>query len=141
MQAIGIDDNGNEDFRYAYTNESDREGEFEFDNLPQTHRYYIRVHGQDDFIYFLNSDGSKKIFNLKNLDDKVENLEFRVPRTARGTWDQITYTDGLQSNYTMSSVIDSENKLWFGSYTGISIYDGQEIKNITQYEGLPQSLY
>ena len=36
----------------------------------------------------------------------------------------------------MSSVIDSENKLWFGSYTGISIYDGQEIKNITQYEGL-----
>tara|TARA_B100000073_G_scaffold151731_1_gene125174 strand:- start:16 stop:4962 length:4947 start_codon:yes stop_codon:yes gene_type:complete len=138
VQAIGIDDYGNEDFRYAYTNESDREGEFKFDNLPQTHRYHIRVHGQDDFIYFLNSDGSKKIFNLKNLDNKVENLEFRVPRTARGTWDQITYTDGLQSNYTMSSVIDSENKLWFGSYTGISIYDGQEIKNITQYEGLPQ---
>ena len=23
-------------------------------------------------------------------------------------------------------------------YNGISIYDGQEIKNITQYDGLPQ---
>ena len=29
-------------------------------------------------------------------------------------------------------------KFWFGNYTGISIYDGQEIKNITQYDGLPQ---
>ena len=38
----------------------------------------------------------------------------------------------------MSSVIDKDNKLWFGTYTGISIYDGQEIKNITQYDGLPQ---
>ena len=38
----------------------------------------------------------------------------------------------------MSSIIDDENKFWFGTYTGISIYDGQEINNITQYDGLPQ---
>ena len=58
---------------------------------------------------------------------------------AKGTWSQITYTDGMQSNYTMSSLIDNDNKIWFGSYTGISIYDGQEIKNINQHNGLPKN--
>ena len=38
----------------------------------------------------------------------------------------------------MSSLIDNDNKIWFGSYTGVSIYDGQEIKNINQHNGLPQ---
>ena len=50
---------------------------------------------------------------------------------AKGTWDQYNiYLMDVQSNYTMSSIIDSDDKLWFGSYTGISIYDGQEIKNL-----------
>ena len=38
-----------------------------------------------------------------------EDLKINVARTSRGTWSQITYTDGMQSNYTMSSVIDNEN--------------------------------
>mgnify|MGYP007000447078 len=54
VEAIAINQSGEEDFRQRHTRQSDLEGEFEFRNLPNTHRYYIRVHGNDDFIYVKN---------------------------------------------------------------------------------------
>ena len=135
IQVVGINDSGQEDIRQLWTRQSNDQGEFTFGNLPTTHKYHLRVHGDDDFIYVKNKNGSKKLFDpTKDYED----IEIMVSRTSKGTWSQITYTDGINSNYTMSSVIDNDNKMWIGSYTGISIYDGQEITNITQYEGLPQ---
>ena len=139
VQAVGLNSSGKEDKRQIFTSQSDVEGEFNFNNLPNSHNFLIRVHGEKDFIYYLDKNGNNKVFNLNKPNDGFESLKFNVSRTSRGTWSQITYTDGLTSNYSMSSVIDEENKFWFGTYTGISIYDGQEIKNITQYDGLPQS--
>ena len=138
VQAVGVNDDGTEDYRQVYTMQTDVEGDFTFDNLPSTHDYKVRIHGESDFIYFLNSSGFEEIFDLSKPMNTRENLSIKIPRTSRGTWSQITYTDGLTSNYSMSSIIDDENKFWFGTYTGISIYDGQEINNITQYDGLPQ---
>jgi len=135
VQAIGIGDNGEEGTQIQISRQSNNEGEFIFANLPLTHKYYVRLHGNEDFVYIREKDGRKKIFDPKiNYDD----IKVNVLRTARGTWSRITYTDGINSNYVMSSVIDEDNKIWFGTYTGVSIYDGQEISNITQYDGLPQ---
>ena len=67
-----------------------------------------------------------------------------MQRTAKGTWDQITYTDGIQSDYTYSSIIDENNKIWFGTYSGISVYDGQDIKtllNMMVYLKIQSSIY
>ena len=136
VEAIGINQSGEEDYRQRHTRQSDLEGEFEFRNLPNTHRYYIRVHGNDDFIYVKNEEGKKRVFTFGR---KYEDIVVKVPRFAKGTWNQLTYTDGIQSDYTFASLIDKNNKIWFGTYSGISIYDGQEFKNFTQYDGIPQT--
>ena len=138
VQAVRLNENEQEDDRYLFTEHTSKEGQFTFSNLPLSFKYHVRVHGENDFVYFQNEDGRKKLFDLKKTKQGYENLEIKIPRMSKGTWSQITYLDGMQSNYTMSSLIDNDNKIWFGSYTGISIYDGQEIKNITQYDGLPQ---
>ena len=44
--------------------QTDVEGDFTFDNLPSTHDYKVRIHGESDFIYFLNSSGFEEIFDL-----------------------------------------------------------------------------
>ena len=138
IQAIGLTKNGEEDDRQQHSRMSDLEGEFTFSNLPLSHNYHVRVHGFDDFIYIKDKSGRKMVFDLSNPKSSYEELEINVSRTARGTWSQITYIEGMQSNYTRSSLIDADNKLWFGSFSGLSVYDGQEIKNLTQYDGLPQ---
>ena len=135
VEAIGVL-NGEEDIRQRHTRQSDLEGEFEFLNLPKSHQYHIRVHGAENFIYVKNDDGRKKLFQIGK---KYEEIVVSVPRTAKGIWNEITYTDGIQSDYTYSSLIDNNNKIWFGTYSGISLYDGQEIKNFTQYDGIPQT--
>ena len=136
VEAVGINDKGEEDLRQRHTRQSDIEGEFEFSNLPKTHKYHIRVHGNESFIYVENQDGRKRVFEFGKEYDEIT---IRMQRTAKGTWNQITYTDGIQSDYTYSSIIDENNKIWFGTYSGISIYDGQDIKNFTQYDGIPQN--
>ena len=138
VQALGLNKKGIEDNRHIFTVHTSENGEFEFNNLPLNFDYHLRIHGEKDFIYYKSKNEKKKIFNLKNTRNGFEDVNFKTPRMAKGTWSQITYTDGMQSNYTMSSLIDNDNKIWFGSYTGISIYDGQEIKNINQHNGLPQ---
>jgi len=138
VQAVRINEYGIEDDKYLFTEHTSKEGQFSFNNLPLSFNYHVRIHGKNDFIYFEEENGKKKVFNLKNRNKGYEDLEIKVPRMSKGTWSQITYTDGMQSNYTASSLIDNDNKIWFGSYTGISIYDGQEIKNVNQHDGLPQ---
>ena len=138
VQAVGLNSKGEEDDRYLATTHTSSEGQFEFSNLSLELKYHLRIHGKDDFIYYKDKNDKKKIFDLSISNNGYEDIEMKVPRLSKGTWSQITYTDGMQSNYTMSSLIDNENKLWFGSYTGISIYDGQEIININQHDGLPQ---
>ena len=138
VQAIGLNNKGEEDDRYLATTHTSPEGQFEFNNLSLELKYHLRIHGKDDFIYYKDKNDKKKIFALSISNNGYEDIEMKVPRLSKGTWSQITYTDGMQSNYTMSSLIDNDNKLWFGSYTGVSIYDGQEIININQHDGLPQ---
>lgn len=137
-QAVGLNKEGLEDERYMRTVHTSKNGEFEFDNLSLSLKYVVRIHTENDFIYYKNKKGRNKVFSLNNSSKGYGEVDFRIPRMAKGTWSQITYTDGMQSNYTFSSLIDKDNKIWFGSYTGVSIYDGQEIKNINQHDGLPQ---
>ena len=139
VQAVGLDNYNNEDERVMFTRLSNLEGEFRFDALPNTHKYHLRIHGENEFIYLIDKKGNKRIFDPKVLDDSTyTNIKVNTRTSSKGTWSQITYIDGLQSDYTYSSAIDKDNKLIFGSYSGISFYDGQDIQNITQYDGLPQ---
>ncbi|MAI86479.1 MAG: hypothetical protein CMF99_04875, partial [Candidatus Marinimicrobia bacterium] len=138
VQAIALNKKGLEDNRVVFTTHTSKNGEFEFNNLALSFKYHLRIHGKQDYVYYKSENEKKKVFDFENKIEGYKDINIKIPRMSKGTWSQITYTDGMQSNYTFSSLIDDDNKIWFGSYTGISIYDGQEIKNINQHDGLPQ---
>ena len=126
VQAVGIDRNNKEDERVMFSRLSNLEGEFRFDALPNTHKYHIRFHGTDDYIYLRDKSGKKRVFDPNVLNDSsYQKITFNSQTSSKGTWSKITYIDGLQSDYTYSSEIDQDNKLIFGSYSGISYYDGR----------------
>ena len=117
---------------------TDRKGEFKFPRL-KFDKYYLRIHGNDRFHYFKDKKGNNKIFTLKDGKKGYKNLEIRIGNLAKGTWEQISYIDGIQSNYSRTNLIDEKNQLWIGSFTGLTIYDGQEMRNFTKEEGLPNA--
>jgi len=47
---------------------------------------------------------------------------------------QFTTEDGLTSNVTQSIIEDSKGQVWFGSWQGLSIYDGKIIMNAKDKE-------
>ena len=117
---------------------TDRKGEFKFPRL-KFDRYYLRIHGKDKYYYFKDQKGKNRVFTLKNGKKGYKNLEIRIGNLAKGTWEQISYIDGIQSNYSRTNLIDEENQLWIGSFTGLTIYDGQEMRNFTKEDGLPNA--
>jgi len=48
----------------------------------------------------------------------------------------ITTEDGLVSNKVMRIIEDKKGYMWFGTFHGVSIWDGKIFKNITKNEGL-----
>ena len=133
VQAVPYNNNYN--IERVYT---DRQGEFKFPRLKYD-KYYLRIHGKDKYHYFKNKNGQKRVFTLKNNEKGYEELEIRIGNLAKGTWEQVSYIDGIQSNYSRSNLIDNDNQLWIGSYTGLTIYDGQEMRNFTTEDGLPNA--
>ena len=137
VQIAGIDDTGKEIKNRIYTRHTADDGSFKFNNIPFG-KYYLRIHLKDKMKYFIDSNGNKKEFIISDGGKDYTELEMKTPPLVKGNWEQLTYLDGLQSDWVSESFVDDNNSLWFGTFTGISIYDGQEIKNITNKDGLPQ---
>ena len=101
-------------------------------NLPKTHKYYIRVHGNERFIYVENQDGKKEMFELTPEYDEIF-YHKHAKDSKRDMESNYLYRwnfDGMLTH--ILCIIDSNDEnLWFGTYNGISIYDGQDIKNFT----------
>ena len=137
VQAIGLDDQGNENQNYIFTQYSDNEGSFEFNNLPNM-KFHVRLHGRNDFEYLLDKNNRKRIFNLINTGNNYHDLKIKTPALAKGTWDKLGYLDGVLSDYSATNFIDQENKLWIGTWTGVTVYDGQETFSLNHENGLPK---
>ena len=71
---------------------------------------------------------------MKSNSTGYKDLEIKIETLAKGTWENITSSDSKYIQLYESH--DKNNQLWIGSYTGLSIYDGQDMKNITYEEGL-----
>ena len=132
VEAVPVENNLDKLMTYT-----DSEGSFDFRRLRPL-KYHLRLHGKNDFKYFLDENGNKRIFDMKSNSTGYKDLEIKIETLAKGTWENITYIDGIQSTYSYTNLIDKNNQLWIGSYTGLSIYDGQDMKNITYEEGLPR---
>ena len=137
VQIIGINDSGKEIKNRMYAWHTADDGSFKFNNIPFG-KYYLRIHLKDEMKYFMDSNGNKKEFIISDGGKDYTELEIKIPPLVKGNWEQLTYLDGLQSDWVSESFVDDNNSLWFGTFTGISVFDGQEIKNITAKDGLPQ---
>ena len=56
-----------------------------------------------------------------NLDDNIKLL---------------TFTDGLSSNNMTEFMIDRSNRIWIGTYNGLSIYDGTGFYNFFNHDSI-----
>ena len=45
----------------------------------------------------------------------------------------------MKSNYLLDIFVDSKNRIWYGSHTGLSVFDGKNIRNFDNKDGLPSS--
>ncbi|NJN83362.1 MAG: hypothetical protein HC802_14475 [Caldilineaceae bacterium] len=52
-------------------------------------------------------------------------------------WTTYTEVDGLVANDVTAITLDSQNRAWFGSNTGLSIWNGSTFFNLTAENGLP----
>ena len=86
-----------------------------------------------------DNENKAKIFALSKNSNGFKDIKITTENLIRGTWEQISYIDGIQSNYSSINLIDKKNQLWIGSFTGLTIYDGQEMRNFTQKDGLPNA--
>jgi len=136
VQAVGLNKQGNEN-SYLLTKYTNKEGSFEFNNLPEMN-FYLRLHGKDDFKYFLDDNDQKRIFNLTSTGKNYHDLKIKIPFLSRGTWDKLGYLDGVLSDYSATSLVDEENRLWIGTWTGVTVYDGQETYSLNNENGLPR---
>jgi ligand-binding sensor domain-containing protein len=59
---------------------------------------------------------------------------FGVYRYDGKRFQQFTTEDGLTSNVTLSILEDHKGQLWFGSWQGLSIYDGQTFRDAQELE-------
>ena len=112
------------------------DGSYKFDNLPYgKYELYVSFPDKD---YYINDDkGKRKIFDLKPGKENYLNADFKTPTPDRGRWENIEYLDGLLSNWVSDILIDDNNNVWFACWTGISIFNGIEMKNLTPKDGLP----
>ena len=59
VQALGLNNKGIEDPRHMFTVHTSKNGDFEFNNLPLNFKYNLRIHGEEDFVYYKSNNESK----------------------------------------------------------------------------------
>ena len=113
-----------------------KDGSYQFDNLPFG-KYELFVSYPDRDYYLRDKNGKRKIFDIRSGKKGYTNADFKTPTPDRGRWENVDYLDGLLSNWVSDIIIDDNNNIWFACWTGISIFNGIEMKNLTPKDGLP----
>ena len=114
---------------------TDKSGFFSFTRVPKgSYQIFVET-AQGKYFY---SDKNKNTLNIevgerKSYNDKII---INVPQINKGQWEQVTFIKGLRSDMVFDVHIDSRNRIWYGCHTGLSVYDGNMIKNFGAREGL-----
>ncbi len=124
---------------------SDEAGRYHFSNLKEG-RYQLRCHVLGGYVYY-GEEKARESEDETALDESaslrvergrtLKNIDFRIAPFKKGTWRTYTYLDGLISNNSVWSIhSDPGGILWFGTWSGISRYDGKRFVNFTTEDGL-----
>ena len=136
VSLIPTDNRLKERVEFHHRQHTNTDGEFEFTNIIQG-EYYLKVTMSNFDVYHLDKNGNKTIFKISDIGSNYEDLIIRTMISDRGNWENINYLDGLRSDWVQDIMVDENNSLWFACWTGVSVYNGQEMKNITHDDGLP----
>ena len=128
VQALGLNKKGIEDTRHMFTVHTSENGEFEFSNLPLSLKYLLRIHGEQDFVYYKSGDDKKKIFNLINSKEMQEEINFKIPRIKTPGTYPFFFDQGFLKNLKgLIQVSKSKNRClfhttaaWTGPHSGIN---------------------
>ena len=113
---------------------SDLGGRFIF--YPPNGNYFLRFNVNNKYI-FHEIQGEKTLFKINSKSYTYENLNYSLPDQNEGSWNKISMFDGMYSNGAMASLITKDKKLIIGTYNGLSIYNGINVKSYNYKDGLP----
>ena len=114
---------------------TDKSGYFQFDRLPFG-SYQIFVETNQGRMFLRNDDGENKTIIIDSNQNNLSQINFKIPRINKGQWNQFNFINGLKSDMVFDVLIDSKKRIWYGCHTGLSVNDGNMIKNFGAREGM-----
>jgi len=109
------------------------------------------VIGVDTSSYVLTNSTEDTIVTNKLVPITPQVISFSQPKPVRAlsprfkdaAYNNMQYLDvdqGMLSSYIYSVFEDSRGRLWFGTFSGVSLYDGNSFTHFTEKEGLPNNI-
>lgn len=124
--------------------QSDEYGHFQFVNL-RPGPYRVRSYVGDRYVYYgavaeaPSTPQSGVILHVEQ-DRSLRGIDIRFAPFKKGSWRTYTYLDGLADNYVNAIASDMSGRIWFGTLTGLSAFDGRAFTTFTKKDGLISNL-
>ena len=112
-------------------------GEYTF--FPPIGNWNINIATSHKLKYHFSNNKKTKIKILEKSGE-TKNIDFKIAKQTKGSWDHISIFDGMLSNTTRQSIISKNDNIFFGTFNGLSVYDGLNIKNYNYFNGLPNDI-
>ena len=119
---------------------SDEHGHFEFVNL-RPGPYRVRSYVGDRYVYYgamMDAPSTPQPGAILQVQQgrSLQGVDMRFAPFKKGVWRTYTYLDGLAGNYVNAIESDAMGRIWFGTLTGLSVFDGRAFTTFTGKEGL-----
>ncbi len=119
--------------------QSDERGHFQFINL-RPGPYRVRCYVGDRYVYYAttNTLSTASPGDVLQVEQgrAVQDVDMRIAPFKKGLWRTYTYLDGLADDYVGAIESDTTGRIWFGTPTGLSVFDGRVFTTFTQKDGL-----
>jgi ligand-binding sensor domain-containing protein/signal transduction histidine kinase/CheY-like chemotaxis protein len=119
---------------------SDEIGRFKFVNL-RPGQYHIQAYVGGRYAYYRAKKQAPSTIQHGDIlrveeDRPLEGIDIYFAPFKKGIWRTYTYLDGLTNNYVNAIETDRQGQIWFGTKSGLSVFDGQGFVTFTKTEGL-----
>lgn len=120
--------------------QSDENGHFYFVNL-RPGLYHVRAYAGNRYVYHQTPTDATStsppgtILEVEQ-DRPLQGVDMRFAPFKKGLWRTYTCLDGLADNYVTAIASDTMGRVWFGTETGLSVFDGAAFTTFTKKDGL-----
>ena len=112
------------------------QGDFKF--YPSYGKYKIRIFSNNSFEYSKTKLLSQEIIEFSKSKKSVIR-DFYVQNQVKGSWSKIGMFDGMLSMSVQNLLLSLDDRLYIGTFNGLSVYDGLSVKTYNYEDGLPNS--